>query len=91
MVCQFCGRAQARFTWAGEVQGLGEIADAETVKRRYNEGATIRLLHPQRFCDPVWKLLALLEDVFQCLMGCNVYVTPPSSQVCVTRLMRYPL
>jgi hypothetical protein len=67
---------------AARVQAGGSVADAAVVRRRYEGGASVRLLHPQRYCDAVWRVLALLEDQFQCAMGCNVYLTPPASQVC---------
>lgn len=63
------------------MQADPEVADAAVVRRRYEVGASVRLLHPQRFSDSVWRVLSLLEDAFQCAVGCNVYLTPPASQV----------
>lgn len=34
-----------------------EMADAAVVWRRYTEGCSVRILHPQRFCDPLWHLV----------------------------------
>lgn len=58
-----------------------EVANAAVVRRRYAGGASVRLLHPQHYHDATWRLLAALEAAFQCPMGCNVYLTPPRSQV----------
>ena len=57
------------------------MADEEVVRRRYAGGCSVRVLHPQRLCTPLWHALALLEHTFQCPMGCNAYLTPPGSQV----------
>ena len=35
------------------------VADADTVWRRFdNEGCSLRVLHPQRWRDPLWKMLS---------------------------------
>lgn len=51
------------------------------VRKRYADGSSVRLLHPQRWSDSVARLLAPLEQLLQCPLGCNAYLTPPSSQV----------
>ncbi len=57
------------------------MADAVVVARRFDkEGCSVRLLHPQRFCDPLWRLTARLESYLQCPVGCNAYLTPPGTQ-----------
>ena len=57
------------------------MADAEVVWRRFEkEGCSVRLLHPQRFCDGLWRLVARLESFLQCPVGCNAYLTPAGTQ-----------
>jgi len=46
----------------------------------YNNGCSLRLLNPQTFHSRVWKLCATLQDHFQCMVGANVYLTPPGTQ-----------
>ena len=48
-----------------------EMADPTVVWRRYSEGCSLRVLHPQRWCDPLWLVLARLEAYLQCCVGCN--------------------
>eukprot|EP00892_Ulva_mutabilis_P012077 jgi/Ulvmu1/9241/UM005_0341.1 len=57
-----------------------EVADVAVVRKRYAAGASVRLLHPQRWVGSVARLLAPLEELLQCPLGCNAYLTPPSSQ-----------
>ena len=65
-----------------EDDDVGELVDADAVlTRRFGEERrSVRLLHPQTRCDATWKILATLERYFECACGCNVYVTPASSQ-----------
>jgi len=61
--------------------GSSGTANPEDVWRRYEEeGCSIRVLHPQRWCDPLWKMLAALERYWNCSVGCNSYLTPADSQ-----------
>lgn len=58
-----------------------EVADASTVMQRFSkQGCSVRILHPQRWAEPVYKLLSMLEDELRSPVGCNAYLTPPSSQ-----------
>lgn len=58
-----------------------EVASAATVMRRFErEGCSVRILHPQRWVEPIYKLLSFLEDELRSPVGCNAYLTPPSSQ-----------
>ena len=41
-----------------------------------DEGCTIQLHQPQRFSDPLWRLIAALEKQLGCLVGANAYHTP---------------
>ncbi|KAK9810193.1 hypothetical protein WJX72_006485 [[Myrmecia] bisecta] len=65
----------------GVTNSAPKMADPELVWRRFSqEGCSVRVLHPQRWHDPLWRLLGTLEEVFRCCMGCNAYLTPPGSQ-----------
>ncbi len=57
-----------------------EIADAATVWRLFDSGWSVRILHPQRWSDKLWKLMSALETYFGTCMGCNAYLTPKASQ-----------
>jgi len=46
----------------------------------YNNGCSIRMINPQYFHDTVWRLCATLQEHFQCMVGANVYLTPPGTQ-----------
>ncbi|KAG0716285.1 Ribosomal oxygenase 1 [Chionoecetes opilio] len=46
----------------------------------YNNGCSLRLLNPQTFHRPAWKLLYNLQEHFSSFCGANVYVTPPGTQ-----------
>ena len=62
--------------------GKRGTADAKLVWRRFSRGGcSLRLLHPQRWHDELWRALAPLEAFFGCAMGCNAYLTPAGSQV----------
>jgi len=57
------------------------VAHAATVWRRFEEEkCSLRVLHPQRWRDPLWKQLAAMETFWKCSTGCNAYLTPPDSQ-----------
>ena len=58
-----------------------EIARASTVMRRFSkQDCSVRILHPQRWVEPAYKLLSMLEDELRSPVGCNAYLTPPGSQ-----------
>ena len=51
------------------------------VWRRFSEeGCSVRVLHPQRYCDALWRVVARLEAFLQCPVGANAYLTPAGSQ-----------
>jgi lysine-specific demethylase/histidyl-hydroxylase NO66 len=56
------------------------MAKPEVVWRRFSEGCSVRLLHPQRFYDGLWRLLSRLESFLQSPVGCNSYLTPAGTQ-----------
>ena len=46
-----------------------------------SEGASVRLLAPQKHHDLLWALMAGLEDNFGAMVGANAYLTPSGEQV----------
>lgn len=62
------------------------MADDDVVWRRFGQQkCSVRVLHPQRYSDTLWDVLARLEGFLQCCVGCNAYLTPAASQVIVQR------
>ena len=62
----------------------GDLAPPATVRSEFRGGASLRLLHPQRWPTAagarVRAALASLEGFFECIVGCNAYFTPPGHQ-----------
>lgn len=46
----------------------------------YADGCSIRILNPQTFHQPIYKMNAKLQELFHCMVGSNVYLTPANSQ-----------
>lgn len=46
----------------------------------YNQGCSLRLLNPQTFHEPVWKMCASLQEFLGSMVGANMYLTPPGTQ-----------
>lgn len=46
----------------------------------YAEGCSIRILNPQTFVPAIYKMNSKLQEYFHCMVGSNVYLTPPNSQ-----------
>eukprot|EP00045_Choanoeca_perplexa_P007661 m.70417 g.70417 ORF g.70417 m.70417 type:complete len:533 (-) comp14161_c0_seq4:32-1630(-) len=46
----------------------------------YEDGCSIRMLNPQTYAPPVWQLTSTLQEYFQCMVGCNTYLTPQGAQ-----------
>lgn len=46
----------------------------------YNEGCSVRFLNPHLFFPKIYKLNSSLQEYFSCMVGANVYLTPPNSQ-----------
>lgn len=62
------------------LNGVGRV-DAGQVKSQFlTDGCSVRLLHPQRFSDPLWSLMYKLECFWGSCVGCNAYLTPKGSQ-----------
>ena len=56
-------------------------ATPDEIRQFYqDEGASIRLLCPQKFADKIWRVCSVLEDEFECQVGCNSYLTPAGTQ-----------
>ena len=57
------------------------VADAPTVWRHVDEaGCSARFVTPQKHSEPVWRLLASLQDEWGSLAAANAYYTPASAQ-----------
>jgi lysine-specific demethylase/histidyl-hydroxylase NO66 len=64
----------------GSEEAPGIVAEHQDLWNHFSNGCSLRMLCPQKFDDNIWKLLSGLEDEFNCMVGCNVYLTPAGSQ-----------
>ena len=55
----------------------------------FKDGNSIRLLCPQKFHDPLWSLLSILEFEFGTRVGCYVDLIPPIGQGFKPRYYNY--
>lgn len=46
----------------------------------YNEGCSLRFLNPHLFFPQIYRLNSTMQEYFSCMVGANVYLTPPNSQ-----------
>lgn len=46
----------------------------------YANGCSIRLLNPQTYLPTIYAMNSSLQEIFHCMVGSNVYLTPPNSQ-----------
>ena len=53
------------------------LVDAKDVWENYKSGCSLRLLCPHKHNDVVHALLSTLEWEWGCMVGANVYLTPP--------------
>lgn len=60
--------------------GAHKVAEASEVWEYFRKGWSVRILHPQRWCDKLWRVMSRLEDFFYQGIGCNAYLTPAASQ-----------
>eukprot|EP00124_Ichthyophonus_hoferi_P005470 Ihof_evm2s801 gene=Ihof_evmTU2s801 len=44
------------------------------------DGCSLRLLNPQSFLQPMWRMLSIMQEFFGCGMGVNIYLTPANAQ-----------
>lgn len=63
-----------------EAGGEGAVVTPSYVWGKFREGCSLRMPCPQKFSDPLHGLLSALEEEFGCMVGANVYLTPPRSQ-----------
>lgn len=70
-------------TYSGEVRETLNPpgrATADRVWAYYKNGCSVRILNPQTFIPQVGMMVATLQELFGCMVGANVYLTPPDSQ-----------
>eukprot|EP00903_Cladosiphon_okamuranus_P011309 g10664.t1 len=60
--------------------GGGAVVSPKFVWQKFREGCSLRMPCPQKYSDPLHRLLSALEEEFGCMVGSNVYLTPPRSQ-----------
>ncbi|CAM9789938.1 unnamed protein product, partial [Choristocarpus tenellus] len=60
--------------------GSTEAVSPAFVWDSFKKGCSLRMPCPQTFSDPLHKLLSGLEEEFGCMVGSNVYLTPPGAQ-----------
>ncbi|XP_002022494.2 bifunctional lysine-specific demethylase and histidyl-hydroxylase NO66 [Drosophila persimilis] len=51
-----------------------------SVWAHYQRGCSIRILNPSSYLVQLRQLCVMLQEFFHCLVGANVYLTPPESQ-----------
>lgn len=59
---------------------MGAVVTPGFVWQKFREGCSLRMPCPQKYSDPLHRLLSALEEEFGCMVGSNVYLTPPRSQ-----------
>ena len=67
-------------TTAAAAAAGGAVVSPKFVWQKFREGCSLRMPCPQKYSDPLHRLLAALEEEFGCMVGSNVYLTPPRSQ-----------
>lgn len=55
-------------------------AKPPTVWGFYGDGCSIRILNPSTYLAGLRQVCSMLQEFFHCLVGANVYLTPPNSQ-----------
>jgi lysine-specific demethylase/histidyl-hydroxylase NO66 len=56
------------------------LVDVKDAWENYQSGCSLRLLCPHKHNDALHALLSMLEFEWSCMVGANVYLTPPGSQ-----------
>ncbi|KAH8420460.1 hypothetical protein KR009_010607, partial [Drosophila setifemur] len=46
----------------------------------YGDGCSIRILNPSTYLAGLRQVCSMMQEYFHCLVGANVYLTPPNSQ-----------
>ncbi|KAG5325003.1 RIOX1 oxygenase, partial [Pseudoatta argentina] len=55
-------------------------AHASIVGDYFRNNCSVRMLNPQIFIPQIYALNAILQEVFGCFVGANIYLTPANSQ-----------
>ncbi|CAN7999670.1 unnamed protein product [Ixodes hexagonus] len=55
-------------------------AHAAVVWDSFQQGCSVRLLNPQTYNRPLWRLCSSLQEFFGSMVGANMYLTPAGSQ-----------
>jgi len=63
-----------------EVVEKVDVVDPSMVWKRFKDGCSLRLLHPQQFHDGLWYLVFALQEYLGAAVGVNIYVTPSEKQ-----------
>ncbi|CAL5225676.1 g8539 [Coccomyxa viridis] len=80
-VTAYNGEERQDFNYNSDPAEENGHVKAALVRQRFKQqGASLRLLHPQRYFPHLAHRMALLEQVFGTCVGCNAYLTPPDSQ-----------
>lgn len=58
----------------------GAVVTPKFVWEKFRQGCSLRMPCPQKYSDPLHRLLSALEEEFGCMVGSNVYLTPPRNQ-----------
>jgi lysine-specific demethylase/histidyl-hydroxylase NO66 len=56
------------------------VVDPDMAWANYEDGCSLRVLHPQRWSPVLAARLAALEELFCSCVGCNAYLTPPGAK-----------
>ena len=74
------GKVHAAGGTAAAAASGGALVTSRFVWEKFRQGCSLRMPCPQKFSDPLHRLLSALEEEFGCMVGSNVYLTPPRSQ-----------
>lgn len=75
------GKERVRVNLNSNLDGSTDVAKPEDVWHRFRkDGCSMRILHPQRWNPKLLRMIVALEEYFECLVGCNLYYTPPGAQ-----------
>eukprot|EP00850_Spirogloea_muscicola_P002387 SM000009S23516 [mRNA] locus=s9:502213:505295:+ [translate_table: standard] len=61
-VTRYCDGARQTLNGQG-------LADPAVVWKHYNDGCSLRILHPQQWSNPLWLMLSALEVHWNCIAG----------------------
>lgn len=55
--------------------GIGKVYP-EDIRAHLQAGHSVQLVNPQTFCDSVWHVCEVLQELFGSFVGANTYLTP---------------